>query len=86
MLSLHYHDLIGKIEETEGNKHLMFNVYMLEKVLDKIKETTSIKKFDDIRILIDIDDKLTGYITLKSFMILITCVIKDDLKFFLNFF
>ena len=36
MLSLHYHELIGKIEEQEGNslKSLTVDYYMPDKVLD----------------------------------------------------
>ena len=36
MLSLHYHELIGKIEEQEGNsfKSLTVDDYMPDKVLD----------------------------------------------------
>ena len=56
MLSLHYHELMGRIEEHEGQKYLMVNDYMLDKVLDKIKETICIVKFDDTMILIDTDD------------------------------
>ena len=36
---------------------------MLDKVLDKIQETIGLVKFDDTKILIDTDDKLTDYIT-----------------------
>ena len=56
MLSLHYHELMGRIEEHEGQKYLMVNDYMLDKVLDEIKETICIAKFDDTKILIDTDD------------------------------
>ena len=38
------------------------NDYMLDKVLDKIKETNSIVKFDGTKIFIDRDDKLPDYI------------------------
>ena len=38
ILTLHYHELIGKIEEHEGKNYLMVNDYMLEKVLNKIKK------------------------------------------------
>lgn len=37
------------------------NGYMRDKVLDKIKETICIVKFDDIKILIDKDDIDTNY-------------------------
>ena len=58
----------------------MFNDYMLDKVLDKIKETIGIIKFDDTKTLIDTDDKLPGYITLENVVILITRIIKHDGK------
>ena len=38
--------------------------YMLDKVLEKIKETILILKFDDAKIMIDTDDKLPDYINL----------------------
>ena len=59
---------------------------ILGKVLDKIKETISIIKFDDIKVLIDTDDKFSDYIQLKNAVILITCVIKADTKFYLQIF
>ena len=34
--------------------------------------------------MIDKDDKLPDYITLKDVVILITCIIKDDHKFYLE--
>ena len=37
MLNLYYHDLVGKIEEYEGQKYLTINDNILDKVLDKIK-------------------------------------------------
>ena len=86
MLSLHYHELMGKIEEHERKKYLMVNDYMLDKVLNKIKETTDIVKFDDTKILVDTDDKLTDYIALKNVLILITCIIKDDGQFYPQIF
>ena len=64
MLSLHYHELMEKIEEHKEKEYLMVNDYMLDKVLDKIKETIGIVKFDDTKILIDTNDKLPDYITL----------------------
>ena len=44
--------------------------YMLDKVLEKIKETIGIVKFDNIKVVINTDDKLPDYITLKNVMIL----------------
>ena len=39
---------------------------MLDKELDKVKETIGIKKFHDTKILIDTDDNLPDYITFKK--------------------
>ena len=47
MFSLHYHELMEKVKEHEGKKYLMVNDDTLNKVLDKVKETVEIVKFDD---------------------------------------
>ena len=60
--------------------------YIFSKVLDKIKKVISIEKFDDTKSLIDIDDKLSVDFTLKNMMILITCIIKNDGKFYPQIF
>ena len=86
MLSLHYHELVGKITDDEGKKYLIVDDYMLDKILDKIKETIDIEKFDDTKILIDTDDQLPDDITFKNVVILMTCVIKDDGKFYPQLF
>ena len=78
MPSLHYHEFMGKIKEHEGKTCFMIYDYMLDKVLDKIKETIGIVKLDDTKILIDTNDKWPDYSTLKNVVILMTCVIKDD--------
>ena len=49
----------------------MVDDYMLDKVLNKIKNITDIEKFDDTKILIDTDDKLPDDITLKNVIILV---------------
>ena len=59
----------------------MANYYILDKVLDKIEETIDIVKFDDTEILIDTDDRLPDYITLKNVVILITHI-KGNGKFY----
>ena len=41
---------------------------MLDKVLGKIKEITSVEKLDNTKIMIDTDNKLPGDITLKNVM------------------
>ena len=47
MLSLHYHELMGKTEQHEGTKIFVGWYYMLDKVLEKIKDITGIEKFDE---------------------------------------
>ena len=54
-------------------KYLMVDDYMLYKLLDNIKEMIGIGKFDDTKILIDMDDKLSDDITLKNVVKLMTC-------------
>ena len=39
----------------------MHNNNTLNNVLDKIKEIIGLKKFDDVEMLIDIDDKICSY-------------------------
>ena len=58
MLGLHYYELMGKIEKHEWKKYLMVNDHMLNKVLDKIKESIGTVKFDNTKILINTDDKI----------------------------
>ena len=47
-------------------KNLMVDDHMVDKTIDKIKEITGTEKFDDTKILINIDDKLSCDITLKE--------------------
>ena len=56
--------------------------YMLDKVLDKIKEIIGMEKFDNTEISIVTNDKLSDGITFKNGLILITCVLKDDGKLY----
>ena len=56
LLSLHYRELMRKLEEHE-RKYLMVVDCMLDKVLDKIKEVTGIEKIDDLKTLIETNDK-----------------------------
>ena len=59
----------------------MVHDYMIDKVLDKITEVISNEKFYDTTNLINTDGKLSGDITLKRDVTLLTCVIKDSDKF-----
>ena len=76
---------MGKIEECEGRKYLMTDNCMLDKVLEKIKMIIGIEKFDDAKILINMDDKLFSEATLKN-KVLISHVMKDDGKFYPQIF
>ena len=64
----------------------MFNDYILDKVLGKTEEMIGTEKFDNTNIFIDANDKLWNDIILKDIVILITCVITDDNKFYLQLF
>ena len=69
---------MGKIDEHEGKKYLIIDDHMINEALDKIKKM-DIEKFDDSKILIDMDDKFQ--IILLSVVILMICVIKDNDKY-----
>ena len=58
----------------------MVDDYMLNKVLNRIKETIGIEKFDNTKVLINADDKSLDDITLKK------VVIKDNNKFYPQLF
>ena len=64
----------------------MVDDYIRDKVLDKIKKIIGFEKFEDIKILIEADDKLLDDITLENVVILITWIIKDDHKFYPQLF
>ena len=82
MLSLNHHELMGKTEEHEEKNYLIVNDHILDKVLDGIKQVTGIENFDNTKILIDTYEKLSEDITFKNVVIFMTCVIKDDNKFY----
>lgn len=63
---------MGRIEEYEWKKYLIVNNDMVDKALCKIKEIIGTEKFDDTKILINADDKLSDEIRV---VILLTCVI-----------
>ena len=86
ILPLHYPQLMEKFQEHEEKKYLMVNDYMLDKIVEKTKETIAIVKFDDTEILNDADDTLPDYITLKNVATLIICITKDDKKLYPQIF
>ena len=65
---------------------MMVDDYMVDKVLEQIKKIIGIEKFDDIKILIETDDNLADDVTLKSVVILTTCVMKNGDKFYPQIF
>ena len=67
-------------------KTKIFDGYMLDKVLNRIKEIIRIEKLDKTKTLIDTDDKLSQVITFKNFVILVTWVTKDGNKLYQQFF
>lgn len=75
LLSLYSHELLEKIEEHEEKSFLIVDNYMLEKLLEKIKEIIGIDQFDDTKVLIETDVKLPDGITFKNVVILMKCVI-----------
>ena len=62
----------------------MVHDWILNKVLDQIKETTGIEKYDGTKMLNDADVKLPDDIIFKNIVILMTSVIKDGNKFYLQ--
>ena len=56
----------------------MVDDYIVDKVLNRIKEIIGTEKFDDTKISVDTDDKLPDNITVTNVVILTTCVIKED--------
>ena len=81
IISLHYLEIMGKIKEHDGKKHLTVHNCMPDKLLGKIKETMGIVKCDKTKILIDTDDNLPGCNTLNV-VTLMTCVIKNGKFYF----
>ena len=65
----------NQIFKNMKEKYLNLDGYMLEKVLEKIKEIIRTENFDDAKILIYTDDKLLDDTTLKNVVILMICVI-----------
>ena len=64
----------------------MVDDYMLERVLDKITEIIGTEYFDNTKILIDTNDQLPQDITWKNVVILMTCIINNDGKFYHRYF
>ena len=54
---------------------------MVHKVLHKIEMIIYIEKCGDTNVLMETDDNLPDDVTLKNFVILITCAVKEWGKF-----
>lgn len=54
---------MGKIEEHDGKNYLVFDDYMLDKLLFKTEDVIGIGKLEDTKILTD--DNLLDDVTLK---------------------
>ena len=54
---------MGKIEEHDGKNYLVFDDFMLDKLLFKAEDVIDIGKFEDTKILTD--DNLLDDVTLK---------------------
>ena len=65
----------NQIFKNMKEKYLNLDGYMLEKVLEKIKEIIRTENLDDAKTLIYTDDKLLDDTTLKNVVILMICVI-----------
>ena len=76
--------IINQLERLMKKKKKIFdgNDYMLDKILDEIKDIIGIGKFDNTKKLIETNDKLPDDITLKNVVTLIICIVKDDGKLF----
>ena len=66
-------------------KYSIIDDNIFDTILEKIKEIKDIEKFDDA-ILIDANDKLPNNISLKYVVMLMTCAIKKDDKFYPQIF
>ena len=70
------------LKNMKEKKYLTVDDHILDKVLDKIKKIIGIEKFDDNKILIEINDTLPDDVV----VIVITRVIKDEDKFYSQLF
>ena len=72
MLTQHYHELMRKIKGHEEKKISWLMIICQINYQSKLEKTMGIEKFDNTKILIHTNGKLPDYITLKSFVILLT--------------
>ena len=82
-------NVIGFVEENDGNKDLTFSLMKNSKLYDniwnKLKELCNINKneFDkDIVVMFESDDKINGKIMIDTMTIIIKSAFKDDACYF----
>ena len=76
MLSLYFIDWLERLEYMKIKIFGSWWLYakkVLKKLLDKIKEIIGIEKFEDSKIWINTDNKLSDEVILKSVAILMNC-------------
>ena len=79
MSSLHYRELTREIKYHERDKYLMVDDYMVDKILERIKEITNIEEFDKTKILIDTDNKFPDDMLWCYCIVVICCDIIEIL-------
>ena len=57
-------------------------IFLLDMLTVSWRKINNIEKSDDTKILIDTDDTLPDDITFKNFVMLMACVIKDEVDFY----
>ena len=79
MSSLHYRELTREIKYHERDKYLMVDDYMVDKILERIKEITNIEEFDKTKILIDTNNKFPDDMLWYYCIVVICCDIIEIL-------
>ena len=57
-------------------------IFLLDMLTVSWRKINNVEKSDDTKILIDTDDTLPDDITFKNFVMLMACVIKDEVDFY----
>ena len=60
--------------------------YELDEALGRITKIINIEEFDNTENLINADDIMADVVPLKNVVVLMTCVTKDDVKFYRQLF
>ena len=57
-------------------------IFLLDMLTVSWRKINNVEKSDDTKILIDTDDTLPDDITFKNFVMLMACVIKNEVDFY----